>query len=104
MFGVAGSTGKVSPMNVPLNPDVFDTITDDDGNVLLSLLPDLLNLIFGNRGDELVLPTVTLTDIDSINAGGTALIRSMFEGGNYDEVDVSYEIESGVGTIDPVSE
>lgn len=99
VVSVTGSTGKVAAMNVPLGPSLEP---NDDG--LIDLIPSLLDLIFGNRGEELVLPTVTLTDIDSVNAGGSVLIRAMIEGGNYDEIEVSYEIESGVGTLDPVSE
>ena len=97
---VTGSTGKVSSMNLNLDENSFDV--DDDGN--LGLLPDLLNVIRGLFSQPVETPDLTITDITEINENQIAVLEAMVEGGTYDTIEYSWEIVSGGGTLEPVSE
>lgn len=102
----SGTTGKVGSRNLNLDPKTFGVNDDDpdDPNPLFGLLPNLLELLLNGVQPRPDNPTLRITDIESITEDQTALLEAFVEGGTYDEIEYKWEIVSGGGTIDPVSD
>ena len=110
---VTGSTGKVSSRNL----NTGDSLNVDDNGLLgiaggllglLDLIPGLrdeLGDLFDIFGpDPVAAPTLTITDLTEVNENQIALLEATVTGGNYDSIEYRWEVVSGGGTIEPVSE
>ena len=102
---ITGSTGKVAGRNLPVGDgtDRGDLRIDDNGNLAIGL--QLLQILAGLLSrDPTLVPELVITGPDEISERDTATLEAMVTGGNYDEIEYSWEIISGGGTLSTPSE
>ena len=95
---VTGSTGKVGAMNVPLGPNL-----EPNDNGLIDFIPSIIDLINGLTRQPIEAPTVRIIGPTEVREDGTAIYEAVFEGGNYDNLDLRWSI-SGSSTLEPVAD
>lgn len=67
----------------------------NDGSIAEAQVEESANLIQGAMA-----PRLTLTDIDSLESGGTVVITANVSGGNYDTISYDWRIVRGGGSLD----